>query len=302
MDDPTPPQPDPSPGPRPTRRGRVSAAVAGVVVVLLAGLGIGANTATAAASAHLDAVVASVGETVAEARDRYDGLHAEHAAANERLEQSATTVADQSTRDTLAAALDEAESRDDAARAEIESAETLLEQAPTVDDSLLTFGALQRDAAATLEALEFDDLARFEESVAALGEPVEALAASVAAWTERQALIASASYENHVWASGWYPELDACQGSVDLTARYDDVPTIAEHWSCGGKDFPDDAGTIIRLTGLHEGVYRVEGIVKMLDQGTATSNDLPRGYDLLYQTCQNGQSSTMSFTALTKVG
>lgn len=302
MDAPTPPPRDPTPGPEPTRRGRLFALVAGVVVVLVAGLGIGANMATAAASAHLDTVVASVGETVAEARDRYDGLHAEHAAATEGFEQSATTVADQATRDALAAALDETESRDDAARAEIESAETLLEQAATVDDSLLTFGAPQRDAAEALEAVEFDDLARFEESVAALGEPVEALAASVTAWTELQALIASADYENHVWASGWYPELDACKGSVDLTARYDDVPTIAEHWSCGGKDFPDDAGTIIRLTGVHEGVYRVEGIVKMVDQDTATSNDLPRGYDLLYQTCQNGQSSTMSFTALTKVG
>jgi hypothetical protein len=104
-----------------------------------------------------------------------------------------------------------------------------------------------------------------------------------------------------VHAAGWYPELDACLGSVDLTARYG-VPTIAEHWSCGGRDFPDEAGTLITLTGLRAGTYRVEGIVAMLNQDTATTADLPRGFDLLYQTCQNGRSSSMSMTGLTKVG
>lgn len=289
----------PLPLPR-TRRARLIAGGA-AVVVLLGGL-VGAQAATAAASAHLDAALTSAETTVADARDRYDALVAEQDAATGRLETTATTVLDQSTRDTLAAALDETEQRSVAARAEVEAAETVLEQGEGVDATILAFGAPQREAAASVEALEFDDLARFEESVDALGEPIEALAASVTAWTERQALIASASYENHVWASGWYPELDACKGSVDLTERYDGVPTIAEHWSCGGEDFPDDAGTVIRLTGVHEGTYRVEGIVRMLDQDTATSNDLPRGYDLIYQTCQDGQSSTMSITALTKVG
>ncbi|MGR0219893.1 hypothetical protein [Agromyces sp. ZXT2-6] len=290
----------PLPLPR-TRRARLIAGGA-AVTVLVGGLAIGAQAATAAASTDLDAALSTAATTVADARDRYDALIAEQEAANERLETTETTVLDQSSRDTLAAALDETEQRSVAARAEIEAAETVLEQGEGVDPSIFAFGAPQRDAAADVEALEFDDLDRFEESVAALDAPVEELAAAVAAWDERQALIASASYANHVWASGWYPELDACKGSVDLTARYDDVPTIAEHWSCGGKDFPDDPGTVIRLTGVHEGVYRVEGIVKMLDQDTATSNDLPRGYDLIYQTCQNGQSSSMSITALTKIG
>lgn len=283
-----------------TRRARLLTAGA-AVVVLVGGLGIGAQAATAAASTRLDAAATSAAATVADARDRYDALHAEQEAATERLEMS-EMLSDQSSRETLAAALDETQSRDVAARAEIESAESLLDQANGVDGSLLTFGAPQRDAADALEAIEFDDLARLEEAVAALGEPVDALAAAVAAWHQEQARIERERYVNHVWAAGWYPELDACKGSVDLTARYDDVPTIAEHWSCGGKDFPDEPGTVIRLKGLHEGLYRVEGIVKMLNQNTATSNDLPRGYDLLYQTCQNGQSSTMSITALTKVG
>jgi hypothetical protein len=33
----------------------------------------------------------------------------------------------------------------------------------------------------------------------------------------------------------------------------------------------------------------------------ATVADIPHGYDLIYQTCQNGQSTTMSLTALTKL-
>ncbi|MGR2751959.1 hypothetical protein [Agromyces arachidis] len=284
-----------------TRRARlITAGVA--AAVLVGGLAVGAQAATAAASDRLDAALASAATTVGDARERYDTLVAEQAAATERLEATATTVLDQGVRDTLAAALDETVQRSIAARAEVESAETVLEQGEAVDASLLELGGPQREAADAVEALEFDDLARFDESVTALGEPVAQLAAAVAAWDERQALLASASYANHVWAAGWYPELDACKGSVDLTERYDQVPTIAEHWSCGGREFPDEAGTVIRLTGVHEGVYRVEGIVKMLNQATATSNDLPRGYDLLYQTCQNGQSSSMSITALTRLG
>ncbi len=74
-----------------------------------------------------------------------------------------------------------------------------------------------------------------------------------------------------------------------------------EHWSCGGISFPDDAGTMITLTGVHSGTYRVEGIVAMLSETRNSSADIPRGYDLVYQTCQNGISSTISFTALTRI-
>lgn len=64
------------------------------------------------------------------------------------------------------------------------------------------------------------------------------------------------------------------------------MPTIAERWSCGGKDFPDDAGTVIALTGVHAGTYRVDGVVAMLNADRNSTADLPHGFDLLYQTCQ----------------
>ncbi len=135
----------------------------------------------------------------------------------------------------------------------------------------------------------------------ALGGPVDALAEAVT-WNEHQTLFASAGYVNHVWASAGIPSSTRAAAPSTSPSGTPAHPTIAEHWSCGGKDFPDDAGTVIRLTGVHEGVYRVEGIVRMLDQDAATTDDLPRGYDLLYQTCQNSQSSTMSITALTRLG
>jgi hypothetical protein len=169
------------------------------------------------------------------------------------------------------------------------------------EDGVLSAGIALRQAASRLAALSFpsaDALAVVETDLAA---PRQAVTDAVAAWKAEQERILRERYSNHVHAAGWYPELDACLGSVDLTARYG-VPTIAEHWSCGGRDFPEEAGTLITLTGLRAGTYRVEGIVAMLNQDTATTADLPRGFDLLYQTCQNGQSSSMSMTALTKVG
>lgn len=288
-----------------TRRARLIAA--GAVTAVLAGLiggglAIGAQAATDAASAELEAARAVAATEIADARERYDAAQPDREAAAERLDKSDGLVADTVLLDTLAAAVAETDSRNTAARAEIEVAETLLEQSESVESSLFEFGAPQREAAAALEAIEFDDLVRLEESIAALGEPAEALAVAVTAWHQEQARLERERYVNHVWASGWYPELDQCKGSVDLTERYAGVPTIAEHWSCGGREFPDEAGTIIRLTGVHEGLYRVEGIVKMLNQNTATSADLPRGYDLLYQTCVNGQSTSMSIIALTRLG
>jgi hypothetical protein len=139
---------------------------------------------------------------------------------------------------------------------------------------------------------------------AALKTPEDAVTAAVQAWTVEQsritALRSAISYTEYVWASGWQAQIDACQGAVDLTAHYG-VRTIAEHDNCGGNSFPTTAGTIVRITGVDAGVYRVDGVAAYLNGHTATTADLPRGYDLLFQTCVNGYSS-MSFTALTRVG
>ena len=284
------------------RRRRLTALIVGAAIVVLVGggLAIGAVTTTADAAARLDAMLPTASEVVADARADFDELRATRDEAQAALDDSAGTVLDETEREALAAALDETGEREDDARVELATAADLLDRARAADRSVVALGAPLHEAATTLGTQEFPDLERFAESVGALETPVASLALAVDAWNAEQERILRERYTNHVWASGWHPELDACQGSVDVSARYG-ISAIAEHWSCGGKDFPDDPGTIIALTGVHAGTYRVEGIVKMLDQGTATTADLPRGYDLVYQTCQNGQSSTMSITALTRL-
>ena len=106
-------------------------------------------------------------------------------------------------------------------------------------------------------------------------------------------------FNKKVWASGFQSEIDACRGAVNVTGRYG-VAVIAEHWSCGGSRFPG-AGTTVTLSGVNLGTYRVGGIVAVLDVDTDGTASIPRGYDLLYQTCINGSNATMSFTALRRV-
>lgn len=109
------------------------------------------------------------------------------------------------------------------------------------------------------------------------------------------------TYTEYVWTYGWQPQIDACRGSVDITSHYQGVHTIAEHIQCGGSSFPKNPGAIVQLTGAEGGLYRVIGVVAYLNGHTQTTADLPRGYDLLYQTCVNGYSK-MSFTALQRIG
>ncbi len=106
-------------------------------------------------------------------------------------------------------------------------------------------------------------------------------------------------YAVNVWTSGGQDEIDDCKGAVDLTKLYG-VRTIAEHDHCGGDDFPKNAGAVVRLTGNDAGTYRVDGVVAHLNGKKNTSADIPRGYDLIYQTCDTGFTN-MSFTALTKI-
>lgn len=111
---------------------------------------------------------------------------------------------------------------------------------------------------------------------------------------------APASVDKYVWTNGFQSEIDACNGAVDVTGNYG-VPVIAEHWSCGGAWFPG-SGTVITLSGVRSGTYLVGGVAAVLNANTQGTRDVPRGYDLLYQTCINGSNSTMSFTVLTRVG
>lgn len=110
----------------------------------------------------------------------------------------------------------------------------------------------------------------------------------------------TARFNKYVWTSGWQAQIDACRGSVDITGHYG-VAVIAEHWSCGGSSFPR-AGTVITLSGVRSGTYRVGSVVAVLNANTQGTSNIPRGYGLLYQTCINGSNATMSFTVLTRIG
>lgn len=105
-------------------------------------------------------------------------------------------------------------------------------------------------------------------------------------------------YTKNVWTAGYQAEIDRCLGAVDLTVRYD-LAVIAEHNHCGGSSFPTSAGTKVKLTGLRAGTYEVVGVVANLNRLVDGSSKIPRGYDLLFQTC-NGD--LISFIALKKVG
>ena len=107
-------------------------------------------------------------------------------------------------------------------------------------------------------------------------------------------------FNKYVWTSGWQAQIDACRGAVDITGHYG-VAVIAEHWSCGGSSFPR-AGTVITLSGVRSGTYRVGSVVAVLNANRQGTSNIPRGYGLLYQTCINGSNATMSFTVLTRIG
>ncbi len=283
-----------------SRRGALIAGSFAVGAVLIAGLlayGIDANrqaqTAYDSALAVLSSSESSASMTLGQDTHTLNG-------AVEVLDSSDGKV-DEALRTILGTAITDATSQvEDQAHA-VTTMRAALQPPRTSTASLFSQGIQLRSDTLVLDSLVTAKTSPTRTVTATLAGPVHAVKASLAQWQAERARILAARYSNNVQATGWYAELDQCSGSVDISAHYDNVPTIAEHWSCGGKLFPDDAGTIITLTGVHEGTYRVEGIVAMLNSRRNTAADLPRGYDLLYQTCQNGQSSTMSFTALTKI-
>ncbi|MDJ0347985.1 hypothetical protein [Cryobacterium sp. PH29-G1] len=109
----------------------------------------------------------------------------------------------------------------------------------------------------------------------------------------------SVDYTEVVWTAGWQDEIDACRGAVDVGDRYG-TPVIAEHWSCGGSWFPAE-GSTVALTGAVTGTFRVGPVAVVLNAATDKAGAIPHGYDLLYQTCVDGSSATMSFTELTRI-
>jgi len=273
---------------------------AAALVLLLAVVLVVRGVSLAAAQAEYDAAAAlfqsdqaSAVQTVTDGETSLDEAIA-------LLAASEGKVLTEQPRLELSDAIDAATTRLSAAAQELTAAESTA-AAGSASPALFEMGAGVRDDARALSAFDFGAAKGVDGVADDLAAPAAAVTAAMAEWQAEQDRILRERYSNNVHATGWTPELDECIGSVDVTAHYQDVPTIAEHWSCGGKDFPDDAGTVITLTGVHAGTYRVDGIVAMLNANRNSTADIPRGYDLLYQTCQNGQSATMSFTALTKI-
>lgn len=149
----------------------------------------------------------------------------------------------------------------------------------------------QQDAQAAAEA----------QAAAAAAAAAQAAAAQAAARARTARAVPSTSRGVNVWTAGWQAEINACRGGVDITSHYA-VPTVAQHWGCGGSSFPTAAGSVVQFTGLDAGTYRILGVVAVLDAYTAKTSQLPRGYDLLFQTCRNNNSHTTEFVALQKIG
>ncbi|MES2094801.1 MAG: hypothetical protein V4531_13470 [Actinomycetota bacterium] len=176
----------------------------------------------------------------------------------------------------------------------------------------LTQAAMRADAAvraaAKLKAEQEAAAAAQAAAAAAAQAAAEAAAqaaAQAAAHAAAQAAVAAAAraaagYVQRVWTSGFQNEIDRCRGAVDVTTVYQ-VRVIAEHSSCGGARFPSSPGSIVTITGLDAGRYRVVGIIARLNGFVDHAEDIPRGYDLLYQTCASGFTD-MTFTALQRIG
>ena len=279
-----------------------SAVAASAVAAAMIAFTVGATGGIGAVHAGYARAAVEFADERAEALREVSAARAAIDAAQTMLEDSAGKMPRALSRVSMAAAVDAASLRVDSAAAEVrEFARPSAVRAPVTPTDVLFPVAALRGATGDLANHRFRAAEELPLIIDELDATSRILADAVLAWQAEQDRIVRERYTNFVHAAGWIPELDQCRGSVDLSARYG-TAAIAEHWSCGGKDFPDEPGTIITLTGVRSGTYRVDGIVKMLDQKTATTADIPTGYDLLYQTCQDGWSWSMSLTALTKIG
>jgi hypothetical protein len=171
--------------------------------------------------------------------------------------------------------------------------------APTPSDARLIADAAPERAALAAQAQQ--EAAANAAAAAAAARVAAARAAAANAARAAASSSSAASSTLNVWTAGFQTEINDCRGGVDVTAHYG-TPTVAEHWSCGGSSFPTAAGTVVTITGLDAGTYRVTGVVAVLDASTAHTNDIPRGYSLLFQTCENGDSHSTEFVGLQQVG
>ncbi|MFE6967154.1 hypothetical protein ACFVAJ_18720 [Agromyces sp. NPDC057679] len=244
--------------------------------------------ATQALEAEADRVAASASDVVLP----------KLADAEQKLAESQGRTLDEEARMTLQDAIT-------AARAAVDEVEkdagavVDVAKAIEVDDSFFEHADNLRAAAKKVEAETLPDPGTLSSVVAALDTPKQQVDAAVAAWEKQRER--DNAYVEHVRTAGWQDAIDACSDSVDITEWYG-TATVAEHWSCGGASFPRETGTLVHFTGQFEGFYRVVGIPAYLNVHTDSISDVPRGYDLLFQTCIDGDSSNMAMVALEREG
>ncbi len=234
------------------------------------------------------------------AADLHDesALNTQLTAASALYTKSAGQVADETTR----ASLQSAVAATNGMRGKVSTTTFLQELSQTVMPTTVAGYVSQATsslgvAIAAVQESEQKLAAQKAAAAAAAAAAARAAAASARAHSSSRTAPSGAPGTVYVWTSGFQVQINACRGAVDVTAQYG-VRAIAEHWSCGGRSFPTTPGSTVTVTGLDAGTYRVLGVVAVLNVSTATTADLPRGYQLLFQTCRGGNSSTMEFVAL----
>lgn len=157
-------------------------------------------------------------------------------------------------------------------------------------------------------------VAAIHERTATLVEQAKAIRAKVKAYDDEQARLeaereaaeqysgggqstpapsgSGVDYTLHVAGWGGQDLVDACVGAVHFSNYANGG--LAEHWSCGGSSFPEWPGAVVEVVG--EGLYRVTGVLAVLNYYTDDTGDLPGGY--FYQTCYGGDPSQMVFIGL----
>ncbi len=138
-----------------------------------------------------------------------------------------------------------------------------------------------------------------EAAARAAAEAAQAAKAAQSARGARGSSAAATTSKHHVekiWTAGGQGEIDACRGSVNVSAIANYLGAAfyaAEHWGCGGSSWGKiGIGSTISVPG--HGEYRVAGIHSGLVYGQSSANDIPRGYAGYYQTCVGGSNRNMA--------
>ena len=276
----------------------VLATVVAVVVVTPAAV----TTPVEAASYTTDAVASEQGLLVAS----IEALDAELAAARTAHEEADGRVLDEDARTALASEIETAEQTTREARALLAWPEAALpagvaeSTAASVDESLASLTAAGEELTAAVEAWEVE-----QERIAAEEAARAAAAAAAASWAQPRSASAggavgaagpAVAHVEGIWTSGGQGQIDACRGSVNVSAiagYLGGAFYAAEHWGCGGSAWGRiGSGSLVEFPGY--GTFRVAGIVSGLVYGVSDASAIPRGYAGYYQTCIGGSGSNMA--------